>query len=43
MDDYELDSSEIEPLKPYTPERAEEISELMSEISKTYNDILSMD
>ncbi len=43
MDDYELDASELEPPKPYTPECAEEIAELMSEISSIYNDILSMD
>ncbi len=41
--DYELDASDIEPPKPYTPERAEEIAELMSEISSLYSDIMSMD
>ncbi len=43
MDDYELDASELEPPKPYSPERAEEIAELMSEISSLYSEILSMD
>ncbi len=43
MDDYELDALELEPPKPYTPERAEEIAELMDKISSLYNDILSMD
>ncbi len=43
MDDYELDKSELEPPKPYTPERAEEIAELMDEISSLYSDIMSMD
>lgn len=43
MDDYELDASELTPPKPYTPERAEEIAELMSEISSIYNDIMAQD
>lgn len=45
MDDYEykLDSEELEPPKPYTPERAEEIAELMDEISSLYSEILRMD
>ncbi len=43
MEDYEIDEEELEPPKPYTPERAEEIAELMDEISSIYQDILSMD
>ncbi len=43
MEEYELDESELEPPKPYLPERAEEIAELMNEISSLYNEILNLD
>ncbi len=45
MEDYELelDASELEPPKSYTPERAEEIAELMDEIAKGFDEILNMD
>ncbi len=42
MEDYEIDEEELEPPKPYTPERAEEIAELMDEISSLCSEILSM-
>ncbi len=43
MEEYELDESELEPPKPYSPERAEEIAELMNEISSLYTEILNLD
>ncbi len=43
MNDYEIDESELVPPKPYTPERAAEIAELMDEIAKGFEDILNMD
>lgn len=33
MEEYELDIEELEPTKPYSEERAAEISEIMSEIA----------
>lgn len=39
MEDYELDAEELKPPKPYTPERAAEIAELMSEIADLFNEI----
>lgn len=43
MEEYELDKEELEAPKPYTPERAAEIAELMEDISSLFNDIMAMD
>lgn len=39
--DYELDETELTPPKPYTPARAAEIAELMSDISTLFSEINS--
>ena len=39
MEEYELDREELEPPKPYSEERAAEISEIMSEIASLLAEI----
>lgn len=38
--DYELDKEELTPPKPYTPERAAQIAELLNEISSLANELI---
>lgn len=40
MSDYELDNEELSPPKPYTPERAAQIAEMMKEISDLAKDLI---
>ena len=42
-DELELEAEELEPLRPYTPERAAEIAELNSDIASAWADLCSMD
>ena len=39
MEEYELDLEELEPIKPYSEERAAEIAEMMSEIANALAEI----
>lgn len=38
--DYELDEEEVTPPKPYTPERAAYIAELLDEISSLAKELM---
>lgn len=42
-DELELGSDELSPMKPYTAERAAEITEINSDIASAFADICAMD
>lgn len=39
MEEYELDREELEPPKPYSEERAAEISEMLNEMTALFAEI----